>query len=325
MLYSRPNGRAQEELLRTALKDACVQPEDVCLLETHGTGTKLGDPVETAAVKAVFSQRSANCAPLLLTAVKANVGHLEAGAGMAGLFSALLAIQHGVAPPNALLQNMSGEIQSALGNSRIIPIKIPTPLVRKTDAPLTAGISSFGYSGTIAHVLLQGPPAGSLQRFLVTPSANVIHSIIPIDSDEGNVSGGSEASEWGSCDDKGGKEQVWQFSGQGDLRIGAGWDLYVSEEVFRNAMNECDAAALPYLEARISDLLYPTGCDAVTSKCMIDHLPPYLQTAQALLAQTANSQIALVALEICLAAVWQAQGLSPGVVLGHSLGMVSSR
>ena len=151
-----PNGLAQEHLHRAALQDANIQPSEVRHIEAHGTGTSLGDPIEVGALVSVYGSRSGRGRddPLSVSSVKANMGHLEAAAGMAGLFSAVLALYHGMAPPNAQLR---------LLNSKIVPIVREEPIAfavegvrlkRLSNKPLVAGVSSFGYSGTIASVIL---------------------------------------------------------------------------------------------------------------------------------------------------------------------------
>jgi phthiocerol/phenolphthiocerol synthesis type-I polyketide synthase D len=330
-----PNGRAQQELIQAALRDARLGPDDVQLLETHGTGTKLGDPVEAAALAAVFGTRPASVPPLLLTAVKANVGHLEAGAGIAGLFSIILALQHGTAPPNALLCTLNKEVRDAIDCASLLPIVEATQLRRTGSQRLVAGVSSFGYSGTIAHVLLQEPPEGVRSRSLpVLPPITVVAPPVeasaatvvkaplaaafsaPIDLDHG-----SEA----VPDNDDSADQVWQFAGQGDIRVGAGKELYDTEEAFRSAMDECDAIVCSYLGRTISEMLYPAGCKDAGAPSHTTGATTATKSAATLkaeevLAHTLNAQVALVALEYCLAAVWLAQDVTPDIVLGHSLG-----
>jgi acyl transferase domain-containing protein len=339
--FCRPNGRAQQELIQTALRDARLSPEDVQLLETHGTGTKLGDPVETAALAAVFGTRPASVFPLLLTAVKANVGHLEAGAGIAGLFSIILALQHGTAPPNALLRTLNKEVRDAIDGASLVPITAATQLRRAGSQRLVAGVSSFGYSGTIAHVLLQEPPEGVRTRSppvlppvtvaappSAEPAADDVNAALaaafgtPIKVD--NCS--DDASDSGDCDaSDAAAEQVWQFAGQGDIRVGAGKELYETEVAFRSAMDECDAIVRDYLGRTISEMLYPPGCEDASAPSAKTGAATAMKSAEMMkaegvLAQTLNAQVALVALEYCLAAVWLAQDVTPDIVLGHSLG-----
>ncbi|RMF24567.1 MAG: acyltransferase domain-containing protein, partial [Cyanobacteria bacterium J083] len=143
-----PNGIAQQQVIRQALANAGVEPEAVSYIETHGTGTSLGDPIEVNSLKAVFanSQRD-NC---YLGAVKTNIGHLEAAAGIAGLIKAILCLQNQQIVPNLHFSQLNSYIDlQATG------LKIPTKLQAwQSKKPLTAGISSFGFGGTNAHLIL---------------------------------------------------------------------------------------------------------------------------------------------------------------------------
>ena len=154
-----PNGRAQEQLLQAALSDAGLHPHDVRYIEAHGTGTKLGDPVETEALASVYGTERSTENPLYVGSVKANIGHLEAAAGMTGLFSAILALQHECAPPNCQLKVLNEKIQATVSGLPILFPTAPTSLARTGDRPLIAGISSFGFSGTIAHVIIEQAPS----------------------------------------------------------------------------------------------------------------------------------------------------------------------
>lgn len=329
--YIRPNGGAQQGLLRAALKDARLLPTDVQLLETHGTGTKLGDPVETAAIAAVFSQRpaqsSTSAIPLYLSGVKANVGHLEAGAGIAGLFSILLALEQKTAPPNAHLKVLNEKVVASLGDAPILPITVPTPLVCPLGRRLVAGVSSFGYSGTIAHVLLEEPPEGVKRRAFaplasfITPTAETTPEVSDINTTSSELDSSVDSREEDDgADDDGHEDQVWQFAGQGELKVGAGKELFDTEESFRAAMTRCDTIVRSYLGHTISEMLYPVGFVQPVKTAPVPNKSAAVQAAEELLRQTMNSQPALVALEYCLASVWLAQGMRPGIVLGHSLG-----
>ncbi len=147
-----PNGPAQERVIRAALADAGCGPDDVDAIECHGTGTPLGDPIEYGALASVFAERGR---PLWLGAVKANVGHLEAAAGLVGVAAALLRLQHGAVPPIAGLTSPN----PALPSSAVL--QLPTAL--RTVPVQRVGVSAFGLTGTDAHVVLAAevphPPA----------------------------------------------------------------------------------------------------------------------------------------------------------------------
>ncbi|WP_158894913.1 beta-ketoacyl synthase N-terminal-like domain-containing protein [Amycolatopsis anabasis] len=159
-----PNRSAQRSVLADALAAARVAPEDVGVLETHGTGTPLGDPIEMSAIGDVLGN-AARESPLLLGAVKGNIGHLETAAGVAGLIKSVLALHHGVVP---------GMVTSGALNPRVdldaVPAAIPrtpVPWPRRPDLPggrAVAGVSSFGFSGTNAHVILGAAPVPTATR-----------------------------------------------------------------------------------------------------------------------------------------------------------------
>jgi acyl transferase domain-containing protein len=149
-----PNGRAQEEVMRAALADAALPPDEVTYVETHGTGTSLGDPIEVHALGAVQGAQRSPDNPLLIGSVKSNIGHLEAAAGVAGLIKAVLALHHSELPPHLHFTSPNpyipwAELPIAVANRRM-----PWPEGR----PRVVGVSSFGFSGTNAHVVLEGAP-----------------------------------------------------------------------------------------------------------------------------------------------------------------------
>lgn len=150
-----PSAEAQEAAITTALRRAGIHPNEVGYVEAHGTGTPVGDPVEVRALaNALASERPATN-PLLIGSVKTNIGHLEAGAGVAGLIKAALVLKYGYIPANLHLKTPSGQIP--LGD---LSIDIP-----RTGRPFpdskrrVAGVNSFGFGGTNAHVVLAEPPA----------------------------------------------------------------------------------------------------------------------------------------------------------------------
>ena len=154
-----PNGLAQRDLIRSALKDAGVRPEAVDYVETHGTGTPLGDPVEIEALTAVLGEGRQDARPLTLGALKTNIGHLEAASGVAGLIKASLALYHGQIPANLHLAELNPEL-SAFAPQLVFPDE--TRDWPRTDRARYAGVSSFGTSGTNAHLILGEPPRATV-------------------------------------------------------------------------------------------------------------------------------------------------------------------
>ncbi len=152
---SVPNGLAQEQVIRMALENAGVLPEQVQYVETHGTGTTLGDPIEVEALGAVYGEGRPKENALLLGAVKTNLGHMESASGVAGLIKVVLSLHHEEIPPNLHLQKLSPQMRWDK-----LPIAVPTQRTPwpRTEKPRLAGLSSFGFSGTNVHVILEGAP-----------------------------------------------------------------------------------------------------------------------------------------------------------------------
>ncbi len=153
-----PNGPAQERVIREALARADIQSEDVDYLEAHGTGTELGDPIEIQAAAAVYGTDRPADRPLLIGSVKTNVGHLEAAAGAAGLIKTLIAMEHRMIPRHRNFAVPNPRIDWERLPVRITAEETPWPEV-EGRLPL-AGVSSFGFSGTNAHLILEGRSAG---------------------------------------------------------------------------------------------------------------------------------------------------------------------
>lgn len=150
-----PNGIAQESLLAEALHNAKLQPYQIGYVEAHGTGTPLGDPIEIRSLGRVLKEgRNANT-PLIIASVKTNIGHTESAAGVAGVIKTVLALQHKKIPPHRNLQSLNPEI-----HLEEIPAIIPDKLIDwlPIDGRRIAGVSSFGISGTNAHLILEESP-----------------------------------------------------------------------------------------------------------------------------------------------------------------------
>lgn len=150
-----PHPEAQEEVILAACQEAGIAPQQIAYVECHGTGTKIGDPIEVSALQnTVARERRGTC---YLGAVKTNLGHLESAAGMAGLIKAVLALHYGTIPPNLHLQRPNPFID--FDSHPIQVVTEQTPL----DPQAYAGISSFGFGGTNAHIVVKGA-AGAVRK-----------------------------------------------------------------------------------------------------------------------------------------------------------------
>ncbi|WP_427160212.1 SDR family NAD(P)-dependent oxidoreductase [Aliinostoc sp. HNIBRCY26] len=164
-----PNGDAQEKLLHQALKAAKLKPEQIDFIEAHGTGTALGDPIELESMAAVFSQRPQN-RPLIIGSVKTNLGHLEGAAGIAGLIKTVLALQHQKIPPHLHFQQPNPRFD---WSSQIFEVPVHGKNWHPSQRERIAGVSSFGFSGTNAHIIVgeitSNSPQPSENKFYLLP------------------------------------------------------------------------------------------------------------------------------------------------------------
>ncbi len=155
-----PNGPAQEAVLRAALSQAGVMPQEVDYVEAHGTGTALGDPIELHALANTMCRERPPDQPLLVGSAKTNIGHLEAAAGVAGLIKVVLALHHEYLPPHLHFQQLNPHITPGGAPLEIVTAGRAWP---RRERPRFAGVSSFGFSGTNAHIILQEAPAARAQ------------------------------------------------------------------------------------------------------------------------------------------------------------------
>jgi 6-methylsalicylic acid synthase len=153
-----PSRSAQEHLFRRVYAAAGVSPSSVGYVEAHGTGTRMGDPIEVSAMSAVFGAGRPAGEPCLIGSVKPNIGHLEAGAGIAGMIKAVLALHRGQIPPTANFSRPTPEVDWARSGLRVVDRPISW---RQTEQPRRAAVSGYGYGGTIAHLILEEAPEPS--------------------------------------------------------------------------------------------------------------------------------------------------------------------
>jgi acyl transferase domain-containing protein/NADPH:quinone reductase-like Zn-dependent oxidoreductase/NAD(P)-dependent dehydrogenase (short-subunit alcohol dehydrogenase family)/acyl carrier protein len=338
-----PSGLAQQDVIRQALADAGLPPDTITYLEAHGTGTALGDPVEVAALVAVFAPDRPRSRPLVIGSAKTNIGHTEAAAGMAGLIKTVLALRHGQIPRHLHFHKPNPEIAF-----EAIPAVVPTDALPWDDAvgPRRAGISGFGFSGTNAHVILeQAPPAPTAAPALPGPH------LVPL-SARTETALRSQARRWADWLDAHPDAEL------ADIAYSAGAGRHHFDQ--RAALVAMDKAelraaltglteggALPPPSAgrpKMAFLFTGQGSQYAgmarglyegepVFRAVIDQcdaalgLHPGLRAVMlgepgtaGLLDQTLYTQPALFALEVGLARLWQSWGIKPDAVLGHSVG-----
>ncbi len=341
-----PNGAAQRDLLRAAHDS----PGQVDYVEAHGTGTPLGDPIEARALGEVLGTGRPPGRPLLIGSVKSNVGHLEAAAGIAGLIKAVLAGHRREIPPT-LHFTAPGPHILGLGLD-VVSRLTPWP---DNPWPPTAGVSAFGFSGTNVHVVVTAPPqdaargheadpADAEQVATATSSCPLLfpltdvsaeraadqarepleriagtlgerqgrgpHRSVVLAGDRADLSAALRALGAGvphtavvrGLDSQPGPGVAFVFSGYGSQWAGMGRALAATEPVFAGALAELEA---PLRDAAGFSLRQTLG-DA------------------AALRQVQHAQPALFAFQVALARAWEAHGIRPAAVIGHSMGEVAA-
>jgi acyl transferase domain-containing protein/NADPH:quinone reductase-like Zn-dependent oxidoreductase/NAD(P)-dependent dehydrogenase (short-subunit alcohol dehydrogenase family)/SAM-dependent methyltransferase/acyl carrier protein len=347
-----PNGPAQESVIRDALEYAQVNPNDVSYIEAHGTGTSLGDPIEAQALGAVFGAGRDPAAPLLIGSLKTNVGHLEAAAGVAGLIKVVLSLQNQEIPQHLNFRKPSPHIP---WDKLRIKVTDERQFWKPLNGTRIAGISSFGFSGTNAHVLLQEAPADVPEEsgpdrplHLLTISARseaALRTLV-----ERSMQRAEQVSQTGIADlcytgNAGRAHHSHRIAVVcGDTKQLAGklrdrLSEASTPGIFRGSWDGVDSPKVAFLftgqgaqYVGMGKQLYETSptfsdaldrCDALLrtylGRSLLDVIYPSAGVPTPL-NETRFTQPALFAIEYALYELWRSWGVQPTFVLGHSVG-----
>ena len=357
-----PNGTSQKRVLRAALTAARVRPQEVDYIECHGTGTVLGDPIEVNAVAAVYGVERADDAPVQLGSIKTNVGHMEAAAGLAGVVKVLASMGHERLP--ATLHTHPRNEHIAWDGLPVAVVDEGAPWPHQPGRLRKAGVSAFGLSGTNAHVILEESPlihdprpselrswsvpwvlsgrglnalraqAGRVGRRMTTAKQDVGTVARALATERSHLSDRLAFPVSTRVDPETLGEQLVRFAeggpppphaavtsligspphvaalftGQGSQRPGMGQGLREAFPTFRHAFDAACAAFDGHTELPLAEVMAaePSGPRA------------------ALIHRTDYTQPALFVLEVALFRLWEAHGLQPSVLLGHSIGELAA-
>ncbi|WP_439382908.1 SDR family NAD(P)-dependent oxidoreductase [Amycolatopsis lexingtonensis] len=328
-----PNGPSQQRVIRAALATAGLTPSDVDTVEAHGTGTPLGDPIEAQALLETYGQGRET--PLWLGSLKSNVGHTQAAAGVGAVVKMVQAMRHGVLPATLHVDEPSPHVDWTAGAVELLTENRAWPEVTR---PRRAAVSSFGISGTNAHVILEAVPEpapsavanepvpwvlsartepalreqarrllslvdddrAAVARALAKRSAFDHRAVVTGDLKAGLTALAERGSGAGVA--RSGRRVVFVFPGQGSQWAGMGQELLAAEPVFAERMTECAAALKSFVDWDLLDVL-----DDADALQRVDVVQP-----------------ALWAMMVSLAAVWRAHGVEPAAVVGHSQGEIAA-
>ncbi|HTN88850.1 MAG TPA: type I polyketide synthase, partial [Sorangium sp.] len=354
-----PNVLSQQALIREALAAARLSPAAIGYVEAHGTGTPLGDPIETEALRETYGEPRPGGAPCFLGSVKTNMGHLEAAAGVAGLIKAVLALRHEAIPKHLHFKALNPRI-----SLEETPFVIPTELV---PWPSSAGrryaaVSSFGISGTNAHVIVEEAPAPAARAAAGAEGDAGAHVLVLSARSDGALRDLARAYSEHLASPAGAAASFGDIAYTAALRrthhehrlAAAGRSAQEIEAALRAFL---DGEAPQHLSAGVAevqddkvvfvfggqgsqwqgmgrDLLEQDAAFRDALAACDAHLRPHAgfsviealaaEGAAARLDETEVAQPAIFAIQVALAAAWRSLGVAPAAVVGHSVGEIAA-
>ena len=174
--FTAPNGPAQQKVIRRALSMGNIEPSSIDYVECHGTGTALGDPIEVQALSAVYGEDRPEDRPIVLGSIKSNIGHAESAAGIGSVMKAVLALQNRKIPKTLHTEELNEHIPWDE-----LPVQVAKESVawKETNTPRRVGVSSFGFSGTNSHVVMEEAPVWNPPK-IQKPIGKVFHWWCPV-------------------------------------------------------------------------------------------------------------------------------------------------
>ncbi|HEV7579829.1 MAG TPA: beta-ketoacyl synthase N-terminal-like domain-containing protein, partial [Mycobacterium sp.] len=349
-----PNGPSQQRVIRTALASAGLTAADVDVVEGHGTGTVLGDPIEAQALLATYGQDRPADRPLWLGSIKSNIGHTSAAAGVAGVIKMIQAIRHEVLPQTLHVDVPTPHVDWSAGAVSLLTESRAWP---SGDGPRRAAVSSFGISGTNAHVIIEQPPVADTESIANEPNTRETAWVLSARSEQALA---NQA-----------KRLLAHVSGNADLGpVDVAWSLVTTRAVFDHRAAVVGADRDHLVEGLIELAAGEPGAGVVAGRVrsagktvfvfpgqgsqwlgmgqqLYGRFPEFAQafdeaaaaldpqlrlplrqvmwgTDADLLQSTEFAQPALFAVEVALAALLQHWGVVPDVVTGHSVGEITA-
>ncbi|OQO89683.1 hypothetical protein B1813_22555 [Saccharomonospora piscinae] len=340
-----PNGPSQQQVIRQALANARLSVDQVDVVEGHGTGTELGDPIEAQALLATYGRNRER--PLWLGSVKSNIGHTQAAAGVAGVMKMVLALQHGVLPRTLHADVPSSEVDWSTGSVSLLTEPVPWP---DTGEPRRAAVSSFGISGTNAHVVVESAPAEEPVARPARQTLPVVPWVLSAKSREGLD---AQADKLKSYLDRIGTEDAGAVD-----PVDVGYSLAATRTALSHRAVVLDSAGLVGLssgvvrgvvgEGKVGFLFSGQGAQRVgMGRGLYEAFPVFAEVFDevcgeldglvggsvrevvfggggGLLDDTLFTQVGLFAFEVALFRLVESWGVVPDYVLGHSVGEVAA-
>jgi acyl transferase domain-containing protein/NADPH:quinone reductase-like Zn-dependent oxidoreductase/acyl carrier protein len=359
---SVPNRSSQEANLRDALRLADIAPESVQYVEAHGTGTPVGDPIEAAALGAVYGHARKPDDCCVIGSIKSNVGHLEAASGIVGLIKTALCLQHRQIPASLHFENPNPQIPFADLRLRVARQLEPWP--ETVVHPPRAGVNSFGFGGTNAHAILEAPPARRVRPHAYAEPDDGRAWMLPLSargssalsdlarsylSSLGNERGLMHATLRDICFSAGAKRSHHEFrlalAAHDKAELAEQLEAFLWGEARANSSigRKSDAPSRPvFVCSGMGQQWWAMGRE------LLAHEPVYRQTIERvsdlfgvhsgwslldkLTADETSSRIhethigqpAIFSLQVALAALWRSWGVEPAAVFGHSVGEIAA-